>query len=200
MQSHPMLRAALAAAALILLVQSSAGPTLAAEEQTVEIVTRGGVHTFTVEFAEKLPRALNRHYAGSRFQFRTFLKTNGYVNVPLDGIWARAPYLHNGSVPSLRDLLEPEKCRPPRFYRGSDVFDAENVGFVSYPDLPGADQNCPTRADRQAPGPPPVRGPDEPELFLFDTGIAGNHNTGHPWGTALPANLKRALVEFLKTL
>src|SRR2546425_2075392 len=156
--------------------------------------------SFTVEFAEKLPRALNRHYAGSRFQFRTFLKTNGYVNVPLDGIWARAPYLHNGSVPSLRDLLEPEKCRPPRFYRGSDVFDAENVGFVSYPDLPGADQNCPTRADRQAPGPPPVRGPDEPELFLFDTGIAGNHNTGHPWGTALPANLKRALVEFLKTL
>src|SRR5712691_9229903 len=52
MQSHPMLRAALAAAALILLVQSSAGPTLAAEEQTVEIVTRGGVHTFSVEFAE----------------------------------------------------------------------------------------------------------------------------------------------------
>src|SRR5712691_9229904 len=52
MPSHPMLRAALAAAALILLLQSGAGPTLAAEEQTVEIVTRGGVHTFTVEFAE----------------------------------------------------------------------------------------------------------------------------------------------------
>src|SRR5437899_2447721 len=49
---HPTLRAGLPAAALILLVLSPSGPTLAAEEQTVEIVTRGGVHTFTVEFAE----------------------------------------------------------------------------------------------------------------------------------------------------
>jgi hypothetical protein len=158
------------------------------------------VQAFTLEFAEKLPRALNRHYAGSMFQFRTFQKTNGYVNVPLDGIWARGPYLHNGSVPSLRDLLEPEKCRPPRFYRGSDVFDRTNVGFMSYPERPGPDQNCPARADRPASSPPPNRGPDEPELFLFDTSIAGNHNTGHLWGTKLSDDDKRALVEYLKTL
>jgi cytochrome c peroxidase len=35
-----------------------------------------------------------------------FVKQNGYVNVPLEGLWLRAPYLHNGSVPSLADLLE----------------------------------------------------------------------------------------------
>jgi cytochrome c peroxidase len=39
------------------------------------------------------------------FVFDAYRKTNGYANVPLDGIWARAPYLHNGSVPNLRSLL-----------------------------------------------------------------------------------------------
>jgi len=45
---------------------------------------------------------MNRNYARSEYSFTTFRKTKGYVNVLLDGIWARAPYLHNGSVPSLR--------------------------------------------------------------------------------------------------
>ena len=38
---------------------------------------------------------------------QAFRKTNGYVAAPLDGVWLRGPYLHNGSVPSLHDLLEP---------------------------------------------------------------------------------------------
>ena len=46
-------------------------------------------------------------------RFRHFRKTYGYANMPLDGIWLRAPYLHNGSVPTLRDLLEPAAKRPP---------------------------------------------------------------------------------------
>ena len=48
----------------------------------------------------------------------------------LDGIWARAPYLHNGSVPNLRELLEPPPKRTKLFYRGYDAYDPDNVGFI----------------------------------------------------------------------
>ena len=64
-------------------------------------------------------------------RFKHFRKTFGYANQPLDGLWLRAPYLHNGSVPTLRDLLNPASERPAVFYRGYDVYDPKNVGFVS---------------------------------------------------------------------
>ena len=51
-------------------------------------------------------------YAGYPWRFCHFRKTHGYANMPLDGLWLRAPYLHNGSVPTLRDLLEPAAQRP----------------------------------------------------------------------------------------
>ena len=63
-------------------------------------------------------------------RFTHFRKTFGYANSPLDGIWLRAPYLHNGSVPNLRELLEPAPARTKLFYRGGDVYDPQNVGFV----------------------------------------------------------------------
>jgi len=118
-------------------------------------------------------------YAGYPWRFSQFRKTHGYANMPLDGIWLRAPYLHNGSVPSLRDLLEPAAARPAVFWRGNDVFDPVKVGFVS--DQPEADGQ---------------------KFFRFDTHVAGNGNGGHEgraYGTALPADDKAALVEFLKT-
>jgi hypothetical protein len=55
----------------------------------------------------------------------------GYVAPFLDGIWLRAPYLHNGSVPTLRDLSEPLAERPQVFWRGYDLYDPVKVGFVS---------------------------------------------------------------------
>ncbi len=55
----------------------------------------------------------------------------GYNAVFLDGIWLRAPYLHNGSVPTLRDLLKPVAERPRLFWRGYDLYDPVNVGFFS---------------------------------------------------------------------
>ena len=76
-------------------------------------------------------------YPESQYRFTHFRKTNGYANQPLDGIWLRGPYLHNGSVPTLRDLLEPPERRPAVFYRGYDVFDQAKVGFVS--NVPQAD-------------------------------------------------------------
>ena len=108
--------------------------------------------------------------------FSNFQKTNGYASVPLDGIWLRGPYLHNGSVPSLTDLLEPVENRPKLFYRGYDVYDKERVGFVSS----GED------AERFG--------------FRYDVVVPGNGNQGHEYGTGLDPELKKALVEYLKTL
>ncbi|HJR75675.1 MAG TPA: hypothetical protein VJ805_01845 [Nitrospiraceae bacterium] len=112
-------------------------------------------------------------------RFSHFRKTFGYANMPLDGLWLRAPYLHNGSVPTLRDLLEPSARRPKIFYRGYDVYDQAKMGFVSTVD----EENG--RA-----------------FFRFDTAVAGNSNAGHEgkrYGTDLPAADKEALVEYLKT-
>jgi len=157
------------------------------------------LESFSLEFAARLPAAMNRNYARSDYHFKTFRKTDGYVNVPLDGIWARAPYLHNGYVPSLRDLLQPEACRPRSFYRGSDVYDPDNVGFESWAE-PVA--SCPPRpgARRDA---PPVTARNGARLFRYDTGLPGNGNTGHAgqeFGTDLTPAEKTALLEYLKSL
>ena len=65
---------------------------------------------------------MNTLGTGTPWKFSHFRKTDGYANMPLDGVWLRAPYLHNGSVPTLRALLFPEE-RPAVFYRGYDVYD-----------------------------------------------------------------------------
>jgi hypothetical protein len=161
----------------------------------IEIVgtDRHRFDAFSPLFAAKLPEALNRRYAGSVFRFQTFQKTAGYVNVPLDGLWARAPYLHNGSVPTLRDLLDPPGSRPRRFCRGSDVIDREKVGFLSYAHAdPTTDDECQRLAGAAMPA--------GVKPFLFDTELPGNGNGGHRWGTDLEPRQKDALVEYLKRL
>ena len=83
-------------------------------------------------YRRRLPRTRYALYPDSTHRFTHFRKTNGYANQPLDGIWLRGPHLHNGSVPTLRDLLEPiRRCGPVTFYRGYDVFDQVKVGFMS---------------------------------------------------------------------
>jgi cytochrome c peroxidase len=114
------------------------------------------------------------------YRYKHYRKTYGYANMPLDGVWLRAPYLHNGSVPTLRDLLEPGKNRPVKFYRGNDLYDPKNVGFVST-----ESQDKSGKA-----------------YFLFDTTIPGNGNKGHEgraYGTELRSEEKEALLEYLKT-
>ena len=129
--------------------------------------------SYTPEFAA----AQNLLYAGTPYRFSHFRKTAGYANHPLDGIWARSPYLHNGSVPTLRDLLEPASERPQVWWRGSDELDLERVGYVSDPAAPHA--------------------------FRYDTTVPGNGNEGHEgraYGTDLSDAEKDALVEYMKTL
>lgn len=101
---------------------------------------------------------------------------SGYIAAFLDGIWLRAPYLHNGSVPSLRDMLKPARERPKVFYRGYDVYDPENVGFVT-------------------------QGPQAERVGTkYDVSARSNGNQGHEFGTNLSARDKDALIEYLKTL
>jgi len=131
-------------------------------------------------YSEELCANQNLLYAAYPAErFSHFRKTFGYANQPLDGLWLRAPYLHNGSVPTLRELLEPAANRRAQFFRGYDVIDRERVGFIS--DVPEENGH---------------------KFFLYDTRLPGNGNAGHEgaaFGTNLSAEDKDALVEFLKT-
>jgi hypothetical protein len=104
------------------------------------------------------------------------IEPSGYIAAFLDGIWLRAPYLHNGSVPTLRDMLKPVADRPKIFYRGYDVYDPVDVGFVTQ----GAE------AERVG--------------TKYDVSQRASANQGHEYGTNLSAKEKDTLIEYLKTL
>jgi len=100
---------------------------------------------------------------------------------PLDGIWATAPYLHNGSVPNLDELLKPATARPAKFHTGTREFDPVHVGFATTA-VPGS--------------------------FEFDTSKPGNSNGGHEHyrgpgeqqDHVFTEDERKALVEYMKTL
>lgn len=135
-------------------------------------------------YTEKLAGIQLAYGDGYNWDFQHFNKTNGYANAPLDGVWARAPYLHNGSVPTLWDLLTPQESRNGGrdfFYRGSTVYDPGNVGFR-------------TDIEQEADGRKP---------FRYVVSEPGNGNQGHSgtaYGTDLSDDDKHALIEYLKTL
>jgi hypothetical protein len=107
----------------------------------------------------------------------------GYKARPLHGIWATGPFLHNGSVPTVYDLLLPEERRPRTFHTGAVQFDPVHVGLA--PDAPPAG------------------------AFLFDTTLPGNRNTGHQFrddggagviGPSLSDRERFAIIEYLKVM
>ncbi len=99
-----------------------------------------------------------------------------YKARPLNGIWASAPYLHNGSVKNLRELLLPGDQRSQEFTTGCSEFDEVNVGLKDCGEADGAKQK------------------------KFATGIPGNWRTGHEYGVNLTADDRASLLEYLKTL
>ena len=99
----------------------------------------------------------------------SFRSTQKYWANDMAGVWARSPYLHNGSVRTMWDLLSPEADRPTTFRRGSQSYDAENMGY------------------------------EDEGAFVFDTTLSGNSGSGHNFGTDLSARQKRELIEYLKT-
>jgi len=148
----------------------------AARTGTVVPVAEVGTDRFRLEmWTRGAADAYNAYGQGKSWTFSAFRKTEGYMASPLDGAWLTAPYLHNGSVPTLADLLEPAAERPSRFWRGFDLYDEIRIGFVS------------SGADAERTG------------TLYDASLPGNGNGGHPYGTDLPRDSKRALLEYLKT-
>jgi len=97
-----------------------------------------------------------------------------YESRVLTGVWATAPYLHNGSVSNLWELLTPPARRKTQFMAGNRLYDPVNVGF---------------RTDTS----PSLHG-------RFSTSVQGNSAIGHDFGTNLKTAEKRALIEYMKTL
>ncbi|NMZ35801.1 di-heme-cytochrome C peroxidase [Pseudomonas proteolytica] len=106
-----------------------------------------------------------------------------YKARPLAGVWATPPFLHNGSVPTLYQLLSPQYERSRTFYKGTFDYNPRHLGYR-------------TEAFKNA--------------FLFDTSITGNHNSGHEFragkrgngviGRGLEPEERWALLEYLKVL
>jgi len=125
----------------------------------------------------------NRSWFATTEPAAKIVATKGYVAPPLDGIWASAPYLHNGSVPSLAGLLDSES-RPDRWRRSFNTqldqdYDQERVGWKV---LRGAE------ADKGE------------QHKVYDTAKAGYGNRGHTFGDKLKAEERTALIEYLKSL
>jgi RoxA-like, cytochrome c-like len=119
----------------------------------------------------KLPLDQQEEWSGYRANLLRVCK--GYAARPLAGAWACAPYLHNGSVHSLYQLLLPPAERDRVFFTGDVEFDPVNVGYVSTGERGG---------------------------FKFDTSISGNSNAGHQFGTSLKHEERMDLIEYLKVL
>jgi mono/diheme cytochrome c family protein len=118
---------------------------------------------------EKVSTAeLDKYRAGHKNVWRTTLK---YAARPLSAVWATPPYLHNGSVPTIYDLLRPAKDRPRTFALGQRDYDPAKLGYAT---------------------------PKGTPIFTFDTTLKGNSNAGHEYGTDLADEQRYELIEYLK--
>ena len=109
----------------------------------------------------------------------------GYIAPPLDGVWATAPFLHNGSVPTIAALLD-SRTRPTYWRRDFDAreFDRKALGW-KYAEFQHGKQSI-----------------DDPQLRkqVYDTTLPGYSNRGHLFGDVLSAAERDAILEYLKTL
>jgi hypothetical protein len=170
------------------MIVGETGQAARAQEPTIDLLTGVVINTMFDQLYEVMPSSpLSSANANRLFAKRQlFIRQGGtgacddpkglvYKAAPLTGIWATAPYLHNGSVPTLADLLKPASARPNAFSMNVGLYDESNVGI-----------------DVSA-----YAGP------VFDTGLWGNRNSGHEgvaYGTELSDSDKQDLLEFLKSL
>jgi mono/diheme cytochrome c family protein len=147
-----------------------------------EVGTDPTLATGAAQFASDYVRWFNHSFFGEL----SFLSpARGYVAPPLDGIWATAPFLHNGSVPTLAALLD-SPTRPRYFTRtfGTDDYDEAALGWPFTALTAGQD----------------AEPDDDARARIYDTGQLGYGNRGHTYGDALSAADRAALLEYLKTL
>ncbi len=147
------------------------GDRMGAQTATINLVVHAAMGALLRHPIEATHAALKDYHAV--YKANIDAHPDYYKARPLDGIWSSAPYLHNGSVPTLHDLLLPPEQRPDAFHVGGREFDAERVGLES--------------------------GPVE-NRSRFDTRKPGNDNGGHEYGTTLSQDQRMDLIEFLKTL
>ncbi|HUS68358.1 MAG TPA: hypothetical protein VMZ28_27680 [Kofleriaceae bacterium] len=146
------------------------------EVETDDALARG-----TAQFAGAFVDWFNDSFYG---ELSELAPADGYVAPPLDGVWATAPYLHNGSVPTLAALLD-SASRPAYWTRTFDTsdYDASAVGW-RWTATPSRD--------------------DEPDVdrkeLIYDTTRPGYGNGGHTFADSLAAGDRTALLEYLKTL
>jgi mono/diheme cytochrome c family protein len=114
-------------------------------------------------------------------------QTAGYQAPPLDGVWATAPYFHNGSVPTLYHVLN-SKARPQLFTRSfrtaKEDYDPAKVGWKVQVLAHGPDSSLPASEQRK----------------VYDTTQPGRSNAGHPFGDRFTEDERQAVIEYLKTL
>lgn len=109
----------------------------------------------------------------------------GYVAPPLDGIWATAPYLHNGSIPNIEQLLN--STARPKFWSRTfrhDDYDLQTLGWNFKVESKGHAETNSAQAKKK----------------IYDTTLLGYGNQGHKYGDALSGTERTALIEYLKTL
>jgi hypothetical protein len=111
----------------------------------------------------------------------------GYQAPPLDGIWATAPYFHNGSVPTLYQVLK-SSSRPDRYTRSfrtdKEDYDPKRVGWIYTDVLLPPDRKASPYEQRK----------------IYDTSLPGRSNKGHTYGDDLMEEERWSLIEYLKTL
>lgn len=139
-------------------------------ELFVQVLT--GVVKGKLEALNPSPAELEKYTYSRLPKFPPPDRLPAYIAEPLAGIWATPPYLHNGSVPSLHDLLLPAEKRPRRFFVGSRDYDPQHIGCVSV---------------------------EKPDNFEFDVSVPGNSNAGHEYGTGITEDERMDLLEYLKT-
>jgi hypothetical protein len=142
---------------------------------------------------EGLSRKFGEYYDKSWFAHETAdgykaIATAGYQAPPLDGIWATAPYFHNGSAPTVYHVLN-SKARPKIFTRSYrtdlEAYDPTRLGWK-------------VRELDEAPD--PKKGPAIELRKVYDTTKPGRGNGGHTFGDRLSETERMAVIEYLKTL
>ena len=125
------------------------------------------------------------------------LEGEGYVPPPLVGVWATAPYFHNGSVPTVEAVLN-SKLRPEIWARNEDpnAYDLDSLGMVystlSREELEESDRIMETASH--------LSRKSLDQMFIYDTEGFGRGNMGHKFGDRLTQDERMAVIEFLKSL
>ena len=136
----------------------------------------------TSQFAGEFVTWFNESFYG---EIAYLAPAPGYVAPPLDGIWATAPFLHNGSVPTLAALLD-STARPRFWTRSFDTSDYDE-GAVGW-------RHQTLEAGQEA------AASEEERVLIYDTTRLGYDNRGHTFGDDLSPEDRAAVIEYLKTL